>query len=634
MLNINIRKSELPLLNETNFVSSKKIAVDVWLEWIIQISFSDRNLTDIIEKLLVDLLITKLDKFWDVYDSFSLILEKLNKELKTLRNDYNLDALNIFVWIVQWDVLHFSILWWHSIYLIKNWKISDIAEWMQWKNLEFSYISSWNVTANDIIFVANLNLLDYVTKDDVFEIMRTESIDKLEIIEKILTQEATSEQYSLISITNSESTEAESRNTAINVIKNKFLSIKDRLIENEKVEGIIEKFKQKVNLKNKYVYLSFLSIGALIAIGLLYAIINSILTNEMAKSVPLEYKNKLIEAKLLLERTNKDLWNKDVFLSNIKKAEDIIFEVRGKWIFMNDVNKLLDYISVLKKQLNWIETFSVSKDKAEIEFSDKDFSLIGIFELNKKFYYVWNNSIIGPYIKWEQIKTYRYPDWEEVVSADVSPEWNIYLLTKTYRILQFYKQEFKYVSVEWQQTWEESSRIKTFNWNLYLLSSKWNQLFRHKPGVSWFASRFWVLNEEDSKKLNLIDFAIDWWFYLLKSDLSIDKIFTTPSYTKRSIIINNLPKNYSNTSWNAPKLFVWQNLNYTYMLLDNKVWIFETDSKNYKDVKSIKYIWQIELSEWNINDFYVQKDWTVYIWTSTWVYLVHFEVSDWKVMLR
>ena len=44
------------------------------------------------------------------------------------------------------------------------------------------------------------------------------------------------------------------------------------------------------------------------------------------------------------------------------------------------------------------------------------------------------------------------------------------------------------------------------------------------------------------------------------------------------------------------------------MLLDNKVWIFEPDSKNYKDVKSVKYVGQIEALDTDIKSIYIPKD--------------------------
>lgn len=635
MLSVNIKKSNLPLLDELNSVSSKKINIDIWLEWLVQISYKDRNFIDIIEKLIIDLFLTKIDKFGDVYDSFSLILEKLNKELKVLSKDYNLDWLNIFLWIVQNDTLHFSILWNYSIYLIKNYKIIDIADWMQWKNLEFSYISSWNVNLGDSIFLSNLNLLDYVSKDDIFEISKAEKIDKLEIIEQILSQEASSEQFNLISLSNISEIQIDNKNIAFDLIKSKFLSIKDKLIENEKVDSLLTKIKSKINLKNKYVYISLLSTWVLLAIILLYTIISSMLNSWMSSSVPEEYKSKLIEANLILQRTNKDIWNKDVFDANIKKAEDLIYAVRNEKLFINDVKKLLDYISILKKQASWIETFTVSKDKSEIEFSDSNFDVLWIFEFNKKYFYIWKNSIVWPYIKWWEQKYYKYPDWEEAVSADVSSDGDVYILTKSYRILQFIKQDFKYVNVEWQKTWEEATDIKTFNWNIYLLNDKNNQIYKHKPWINWFSPRSSLISDNISKNLSILDFAVDGWFYIIKKDLAIDKFFTAPEYDSRSIIINNIKNSNYTTSWDyVTKLFVAQNLNYLYLLLNNKVWIFEIDNRNYRDVKSLKYIWQLESSEWTIRSFYVPKDWIIYIWNDKWVYLVNFEISDNKVIVR
>jgi hypothetical protein len=130
---------------------------------------------------------------------------------------------------------------------------------MQGKNLEFSYISSGNVNINDTIFLANLNLLDYVTKDDIFEITKTDKIDKLEIIEQILSQEAISEQYNIISLSNHSEIANETKSIAFDLIKSKFLSLKDKIIENEKVETLMGKLKKKVNINNKYVYVTLLS---------------------------------------------------------------------------------------------------------------------------------------------------------------------------------------------------------------------------------------------------------------------------------------------------------------------------------------------------------------------------------------
>ena len=635
MLNINIKKSNLPILEEKNFVSSKKITIDIGLEWIIQTSFSNKNIVEIAEKLAIDLFLSKIEKSWDVYNAFSLVLEKLNKEFSILAKDYNLSQMNVFIWIMQSDVLHFSILWNYSVYLIKNSRIIDIAEGMQGKNLEFSYISTWNIGLNDMVFLSNLNLLDYISKDDIFEISRTDKIDKLEIIEQILSQEAVEEQYNIISISNENEKQNENKSASIDAIRNTFLSIKDKIVENEKVENLIWNIKTQVDIKNKYVYVSFLTIGILIAVMFLYMIIGSILNRQMEQSIPVEYKNKLIEAKGIIERTNKDIWNKEIFDTNIKKAENLIFEVRGKQLFLNDVKKLLDDISILKKQSNGIETYAFASEKSEIEFTNEKFDLVRIFEYNKKYYYIGRNSLIWPYIKGEPQKEYRYPDGEEALDADVTQEWNVYILTKTFRIIQFYKQDFRYINVEWQRTWEWASSVKSFNGNIYLLSDKKNQIYRHKPGINWFWAKDSLISEKDSKNVKIYDFGVDGWFYIIKDDLSMDKIFTTPTYSKRSIVINGLKNgSYAVTSEKIPKLSVWLNLNYVYLLMDNRIWIFESDSRNYKEVKSLRYVWQLEASEWEANSIFVPSDGKIYVGNEKWVYLVNFEISDNKIMVR
>lgn len=637
MLNIEIKKSNLPITKEKNFTTSKKIVLDIGLEVVFQINFPQKNILNVIDNLIIDLVLSKNQKETDSYNSFSILLETLNREIKKLNKTYSLQNLNIFIWIIQQETFHFSILWNYSIYLIKNNKILNIADWMQGKNLEFSYISSWNIWPSDNIYISNVKILDYITKDDIFEISKLkDDHEKINIIERLFIEENINEQYEIILLSNKLLVQEweNIQNINLNEIKEKLLSIKDKIVENEYVWKVMQYIKSKIDLQNKHIQTLFFILWLFCSALLLYAIISSIISSKISSSVPEEYKNMLIEANNIIKNANKDLWNQDVFYNNIKKAEDLIFQVRDKRVFLSDVKKLLDEISILKKQINGIETFVLSSSNTVIQFQDKNMYLNSVFELNKKYYFVWKNQIIWPYVKWEQIRSYPYPDWEEAISSDISSEWYIYILTKTYRVLQFYKQEFKYVNLEWQKTWEDASIIKTFNSNIYLLNSDWNQILKHKPWVNWFSSKISIIDNADIKNLNIIDFALDWWFYVLKKDLSIDKFFTVPAYSKRSILLNKLPKNYDIESDQSPKIFIWQNLNYIYILLNNRIWIFEADSKNFKDVKSLKYIWQLESQQWKVNTIYIPKDGTIFVWTDDWVYSINFEVSDWKIIIR
>jgi hypothetical protein len=69
-------------------------------------------------------------------------------------------------------------------------------------------------------------------------------------------------------------------------------------------------------------------------------------------------------------------------------------------------------------------------------------------------------------------------------------------------------------------------------------------------------------------------------------------------------------------------------------MLNGKIFILEPDSRNYKDVRSAKYIWQLEPTNTKIQAIYIPKDGTVNIGDATGVYTIHFEISDGKIVVR
>lgn len=127
--------------------------------------------------------------------------------------------------------------------------------------------------------------------------------------------------------------------------------------------------------------------------------------------------------------------------------------------------------------------------------------------------------------------------------------------------------------------------------------------------MSGFSIKSEVLKSEDLKGKKILDFGIDGGFYLIKDDLTMDKIFGLPAYTRRSIVLNGLPENYTlEPNSRDPRLFIAPNLNYLYIILNNQVWIFAPDTKNYKDVKSMKYVGQIEFGEEQVRSVLITKD--------------------------
>ncbi len=115
----------------------------------------------------------------------------------------------------------------------------------------------------------------------------------------------------------------------------------------------------------------------------------------------------------------------------------------------------------------------------------------------------------------------------------------------------------------------------------------------------------------------------------------LDKTFTAPSYSIRSIVINGLPDDYSLSSDSEiPKFHVFSNTNYLYVILSNRIWVFEPDSRDFRNVKSVRYVGQVEVVESPVRSIFVPKDGTVFAVTDAGAYQIGFEVADGKLVIR
>jgi hypothetical protein len=70
------------------------------------------------------------------------------------------------------------------------------------------------------------------------------------------------------------------------------------------------------------------------------------------------------------------------------------------------------------------------------------------------------------------------------------------------------------------------------------------------------------------------------------------------------------------------------------MLLNNKVWIFQPNTRISSDTKSLLYLWQIEWKNEQVISFDVSRDNEINAVTKTWVYKIGFDVKDEKVIVR
>jgi hypothetical protein len=220
--------------------------------------------------------------------------------------------------------------------------------------------------------------------------------------------------------------------------------------------------------------------------------------------------------------------------------------------------------------------------------------------------------------------------------VDATFMWEeLYLLTSSSKVVKFTKNwYFSYIDVAWQKIWEKAKKITSFTTSIYLVWED-NQLYKHPIYLNSFKSWEWYLKSEDLSQIwEILSISIDWGVYILKKDLSIIKFYSNP-YRIEKITINKLPKNYNiKNSKNIVDIKTKPDLNYFYMLLNNKIWVFKPDTTNYKNTKSLTYIWQIEWDEKEIKDFEINHDWEIVILNEKWLYKVTFEISDDKLTLR
>jgi hypothetical protein len=127
--------------------------------------------------------------------------------------------------------------------------------------------------------------------------------------------------------------------------------------------------------------------------------------------------------------------------------------------------------------------------------------------------------------------------------------------------------------------------------------------------------------------------SIDGWFYILKEDLSMIKFFSNP-YRVESLSLNKLPRNYTYDQSSNIFLYTRANLSYVYMLMNNKIWIFEPNTQSYASTKSLTYVGQIEWLNEQIDSFYVKTDGNILVASKKGIYKLGFQVNDDKLVLQ
>jgi hypothetical protein len=615
---------------------SKTAEISPDIRIVYQISCANSNLVGFVEKSILDLMVSSIRTKESFFSDFSFVLEKLNKHLREFSRDYSVEGLSVFLSGLVGEELYFSILGRTAVYFVKHDQVMNIAQGMDTDGTEFSYVSSGAVAPGNTVFISNIDLLDHLSNDDLVDISRIYA-NRGTVVDELMERETGGDPSDVVIVYNDVSRETISDADAPTSPLSRAFEAVGKAVEmarkNEMIAHLLDRTKQIVDLGNPTIRKVVFGVGVAVSVTLLYLVVSSVFSGQADTAVPEEYRQKLVDAAAAIQKASKEAGNPELFRTHVKQAEDLIFEVRDKQLFMTDVTKLLGDISVLKKEANGIESFNLTADTL-LYGSGSD--VVGVFEDSKRYYFLMKESVVGPYVHGGETKTYPLPDGEDAVSGDMLGD-TLYVLTASNRVLKFYKGEFSYVNVSGQQVWQKADIMHTYNSNLYLLSStaSGSDIARHRPGVNGFSAGSSILADNEARTA-LFDFVIDGGFYLLRGDLMIDRIVSAPSYARKSLVINKLPDGYKLPESGAkPRLFLARSPYYLYVLLGNTVWIFEPNSKRFQDITSLTYVGQLEPTGANIHTIYVPEDGTIVVGTDTGeVHTVKFEVADGKILVR
>ncbi|MBW7954236.1 hypothetical protein H3C61_00260 [Candidatus Gracilibacteria bacterium] len=620
-----------------NLVVSKNIEIDDNLNCFILIEGKDNKIITPILNKIVDYLIDNIS-IKSVYDTFGVSLESINHFIKTLKSkDNKLENLNIIIAVLDKNNLHFSKIGKTQAYLINSKKelieISDKND----KLTIFDYISSGKIGYGESIILTSGGLNDYLTNTDWTEISGLNEVGKMtQNIVDILDDEKVETDIAIVGIrSNYKLDDAGVINQeVVSKIKNNLYKFLDNNFSKKGI-ALFLILKEKIEKQSKILKNILFFSGIIISTILLFSIISSILGKSLETSKSVEFKNDLIEAREYIRIANQNLANKEAFELNINKAEELLSKVKENNLFLNDIEGIYDDISIIKKQFNGIEVFD--PNMSNLIFKGKFDDGIKLVESAKKLYVVGKTSIYGPIISGQDIKNniFKEIDLDDEFLDGVSVGDDIILTTKKKRVVKFSKdQKFSYISVIGQNTWEGSPLVETYNNNIYMINSAKNQLYKHSPTTGSYTSGVPYLTNEDSKNLKeIVSIGIDGGIYILNNEGKMFKLYSAPKYRLEGLLLNSLPQNY-NIGNQKVSMYVRNNLNYVYLLLGSKIFVFEPNTKISSDTKSLTYRGQIEGKSENILGFYVPRDGEINILTKSGIYKLNFEVKDGKILLR
>jgi len=627
---------------ENTFQKVHTIQIDTNLDCIILINTPDSRLGELLFTKILDSIIDSIHPK-TVYKDFQNALESVNNFMSSWsENDSVMWELDIFIGIQDIQTLYFSTVWRASSYLINN--DVDIVEVTDRTEIpkKFHHILSGDLMKWETILIASRRVLDPLSKDDLREVFlqAPHTLASSEMLEHSFRSQDSSLEISYVILKNLHADEkVSSAAEYYTMMKHFWLKLLDNNFTKKSL-GYVNVLRTKVS-EQSHSYRQYLYLGAFfLSACILYIVISSFFSLTTSTQNTEILKEDLILAQQSIVTASKNMNNPDIFNLNMDIASQKIDELENEQIFLSDLEKLQNDMSILRKQFDGIESFIPTEDTTLVTF-DIDKNISALIEREGRLYAIHSRSITGPIWWWFTSEEYIFEDLQDddmFIDAEAY-DGGIMIISKKWKVIKFSDSNFfSFVDVLNQDTWEKSPTLWSYGSNIYMISDSKNQILMHRASGTAYAAGVSYLKEEDASAIEEIySIAIDWGIYILNNKGEMLKLFRSPTYRLESLSLNSLPKNYDFSDFSGydiPSIRAGINLSNVYMLYKNKVLVFEANSNRYQDTKFLIFRGQIEAQGDSIEDFYVSDDGEIFLATESGIYKINFDIIDEKLVLR
>ena len=171
-------------------VSTKKLKLSNNSELYFQISSTESAPMNLIESQIVGLAADPHLRGEHADILLSKLLDVLNRAILAQGIMFSRARMMAFIGIIEGENISFSICGAQRIYLSQNGRILNIADGMEVADGTFSYVSSGTIQPGDALFVSNIDLLSFLTSEDLEELQGNPDP---EVIEDLISREADEE---------------------------------------------------------------------------------------------------------------------------------------------------------------------------------------------------------------------------------------------------------------------------------------------------------------------------------------------------------------------------------------------------------------------------------------------------------